>query len=174
MKVFSRLPMARFSMNKVDKCTVRVSVQLSEIKDARTAKFDAYLVEYQENVVERNGTNEVEEEPRFQVVLRYKFGVQDNLLSVVLLHNAWRKKRKIIIPKAGNHLLLIMIRNYFDGNLLQSYRFSVNLGKIIWTNQLLHSFKLHNSPLHFVWLIYHFYLILVQRIIYFKLYNKHK
>ena len=53
--------------------------------DAHVGAPDA--VEDEEDVVEGDGAEEVEEEPRLDVVLGYQLGVDDNLLAVVLLHD---------------------------------------------------------------------------------------
>ncbi len=53
--------------------------------DAHVGAPDA--VKDEEDVVEGDGAEEVEEEPRLDVVLGYQLGVDDNLLAVVLLHD---------------------------------------------------------------------------------------
>ena len=55
--------------------------------------ISSYTVENQKDVVERNGTEEVEEKPRPNVMFRYQPRVDDNLLAVVLLHNTCGNKR---------------------------------------------------------------------------------
>lgn len=45
------------------------------------------LVEYQEDVVERDRADEVQEEPGLQVVLGDQLGIEDHLFGIVLLHD---------------------------------------------------------------------------------------
>ena len=45
-------------------------------------------VEDEEDVIQRDGAEQVEEEPRLDVVLGYQPGVDYHLLAVVLLHYA--------------------------------------------------------------------------------------
>lgn len=49
----------------------------------------SYLVKDEENIIQRNRRNQVEEEPRLQVVLRDDFRIQYHLLRIVLLHYPW-------------------------------------------------------------------------------------
>ena len=51
-----------------------------------------HAVEDEEDVVERDGADEVEEEPRADVVARDQPRVDDHLLAVVLLHYPWKEE----------------------------------------------------------------------------------
>jgi len=51
----------------------------------------ANAVEDEEDVVQRDGAEQVQEEPRLDVMLGYEFGVDDDLLAVVLLHDSSAK-----------------------------------------------------------------------------------
>ena len=62
-----------------------------EIKLTGTHIGSPDAVEYEEDVVERDGAEEVEKEPGLDVVLGDQLGVDDHLLTVVLLHDAWKR-----------------------------------------------------------------------------------
>ena len=51
-----------------------------------------YLVKNKEDVVERNWTDQVQEEPCFQIMFRDQFRIKDHLLSIVLLHYTCKHK----------------------------------------------------------------------------------
>ena len=53
-----------------------------------------YLVEDEEDIIERYRADEVEKEPRAQVMTGYQFRIEDNLFRVVLMHYTWREGRK--------------------------------------------------------------------------------
>ena len=60
----------------------------------KSAPHETYIaaanaVEDEEDVVERDGADEVEEEPRADVVARDQPRVDDHLFAVVLLHYPW-------------------------------------------------------------------------------------
>lgn len=45
-----------------------------------------YLIKYEKNIIERYGGDQVEKEPRSQVMSCYQFWIEYNLLRIVLLH----------------------------------------------------------------------------------------
>ena len=92
----------------------RGQVQYSPGYLRKTHITAANAVEDEENVVERDGADEVEEEPRADVVPGDEPRVDDHLLAVVLLHYSWRENTQGVPDKPAPAARITSPWEYFE------------------------------------------------------------